>query len=40
MKTIQIIFGKMDRKIFDEIYNYFKLHNAACINAIRALVIL
>jgi len=30
---------KKDVKVFDQMYDYFKLHNAACSNACRPVVI-
>jgi hypothetical protein len=30
---------KKDRKMFDQMYDYFKSHNAACSNACRPVVI-
>ena len=32
-KPFRSYLDKKDRKMFDEMYDYFKLHNAACSNA-------
>jgi hypothetical protein len=38
-KQFRFYLDKKDRKDFDRMYDYFKLHNAACSNACRPIVI-
>lgn len=38
-KQFKSYLDRWTERYFDEIYNYFKLHNATCSNAIRLLVI-
>ena len=38
-KQFRSLLDKKDRKEFDQMYDYFKLNNAACSNACRSLVV-
>ncbi len=38
-KQFRSSLDKKDRKMFDQMYDYFKLHNTACSNACRLVVI-
>lgn len=38
-KQFRSFLDKKDRKMFDQMYDYYKLHNAACSNACRPVVI-
>ena len=38
-KQFRSYLGKKDRKMFDQMYDYYKLHSAACSNACRPVVI-
>lgn len=38
-KQFKSLLDKKDRKMFDQMFDYFKLHNAACSNACRPVVI-
>ena len=38
-KQFRSYLGKKDRKMFDQMYDYVKLNNAACSNACRPVVI-
>jgi len=38
-KQFRSYLGKKDRKMFDQMYDYYKLHNTACSNACRPVVI-
>ena len=38
-KQFKSLLNKKDRKMFDQMFDYFKLYNAACSNACRPVVI-
>ena len=38
-KQFRSYLGKKDRKMFDQMYDYFKSNNAACSNACRPVVV-
>jgi hypothetical protein len=38
-KQFRSYLDKKDRKVFDQMYDHFKFHNAACSNACRPVVI-
>jgi hypothetical protein len=38
-KRFRSLLDKKDRKMFDQMYDYFKLNSAACSNACRPVVI-
>jgi hypothetical protein len=38
-KQFRSYLDKKDRKMFDEMYDYFKLHSAACMMACRPVVV-